>query len=221
MLAWLPHRDSNTAADHLKLENLQVAGGTKSRGVLNAVLSPLPHERASGLIAAADGNHGTAAANAGWPLNLPATVFLPQDGATEAQLGKIGRWGGSAIVQGSTWSEAYAAALSHAQHTDMTYVQLFGGASLNAGYGRLGVELLETLPGLELVVIPAAAAGAMIGGVAMALKLMKPSVRVVAVGRAEITRLSTSLQRGRPADIEGRPHLHDERSATQRCFDLV
>jgi threonine dehydratase len=163
----------------LKLENLQVSGSFKARGVFNTLLQLDPAERARGVVAASGGNHGAALAYGAWRLGLPATIYLPE-AASADRVARIAAWGAEVIKHGSVWDDAHARAVEHAQAAGMTYVHPFDADRTLAGQGTLALELLDDVPGLDCVLI-AIGGGGLIAGMAAAIKQRRPQVRIVGV----------------------------------------
>src|SRR5215207_6387670 len=112
------------AALRLKLENLQVTGSFKARGVFNTLLQLSPAERERGVVAASGGNHGAALAYGAWRLGLPATIFLPER-AGAVRVARIAAWGAQVIKHGDVWDAAHTRAVEHAAATGSTYVHPF------------------------------------------------------------------------------------------------
>src|SRR5215218_5431255 len=98
------------AALRLKLENLQITGSFKARGVFNTLLQLDPAQRERGVIAASGGNHGAALAYGAWRLGLPATIFLPA-AASADRVARIAVWGAQVVKHGSVWDEAHERAV--------------------------------------------------------------------------------------------------------------
>jgi threonine dehydratase len=160
--AWLPAASGRTVRIYLKLENLQVAGGAHARGVLNAVLRLPRAQVARGLVTTdGTGHHGATVAYAGWLLGVPATIYVPRGAATPDHLQRLRGWNAAIVVGGRTWDETYRTALLRAQRDRLAYIHLFDDPSLIAGYSTLGLELLDALPDLGVLVMTAAAGGAL------------------------------------------------------------
>lgn len=179
-LAPLPDlRGELPAGARLKLENLQVVGSFKPRGVFNTLLQLTPDERQRGVIGASGGNHGVALAYGAWKLGIPATVYLPQ-GATADRVQRIQAWGATLIQHGLNWDDAHARAVEHGQAAGLTYVHPFDAPRTLAGQGTLGLELIADLPEIDAAVI-AIGGGGLIAGAAAALKQYNPAIRVIGV----------------------------------------
>ncbi|MEP7189955.1 MAG: threonine/serine dehydratase [Roseiflexaceae bacterium] len=167
------------AALRLKLENLQITGSFKARGVFNTLLQLSPAERERGVVAASGGNHGAALAYGAWRLGLPATIFLPER-ASDDRVARVTAWGAQVVKHGTVWDEAHAQAVEHAAATGSTYVHPFDAERTLIGQGTLGLELLDDLPALDCVLI-AIGGGGLIAGMAAAIKQLRPQTRIIGV----------------------------------------
>lgn len=183
----------------LKLENLQVTGSFKARGVFNTLLQLGPEERERGVIAASGGNHGAALAYGAWRLGLPATIYLPAR-ASDDRVARIAAWGAEVIKHGDVWDEAHARASAHAAETGATYVHPFDAERTLAGQGTLGLELLDDVPDLDCVLI-AIGGGGLIAGMAAAIKQRRPQVRIVGVEPTGAASMRLAVQAGWAAPL--------------------
>ncbi len=163
----------------LKLENLQVSGSFKARGVFNSLLLETPERRARGVVTASGGNHGLALAYAAHRLGVPARVYLPEN-ATADRVDRVQSWGADCIRFGAAYDDAHREALRYAQANDLIYVEAFDSEPTLAGQGTLGLELLEDFPDMDALFI-AIGGGGLIGGVAAAIKQIKPHVHLIGI----------------------------------------
>lgn len=179
----------------LKLENLQVVGSFKPRGVFNTLLQLSDDVRQRGVIAASGGNHGLALAYGAYRLRIPAIIYLPATASAD-RVTRISRWGAQVIQHGSAWDDAHQKALEHADGAGLHYVHPFDAERTLVGQGTLGLELLEDVPEMDFVLI-AIGGGGLIGGMAAAIKQMKPDVRIVGVEPVGAPSMVESLKAGR------------------------
>ena len=180
------------ASLYLKLEQLQISGSFKARGAVNKLLSLGSDVR--GLVTASGGNHGLGVAYAGWLKHLPTTIFLP-NGTPAAKAAKIKSWGAEVQIHGNFWDEANAAAIEFAKQNGLAYLHPFADATVIAGQGTIGLEMLEDVPDLDVVVV-AIGGGGLISGVSSALKLLKPNIEIIGVEPVGAPTLTNSLQAG-------------------------
>ena len=178
----------------LKLENLQVAGSFKPRGVFNTLLQLDDDAKRRGVIAASGGNHGVALAYAAQRLGIPAIVYLPESASAD-RVARVQVWGAQVIQHGAAWDDAHAKAVEHAAQSGMTYVHPFDADPTLAGQGTLGLELLDDLPELDCVLI-AIGGGGLIAGMAAAIKQVKPGVTVIGVEPVGAASMQHSLDAG-------------------------
>jgi threonine dehydratase len=183
----------------LKLENLQVTGSFKARGVFNNLLQLDPAGRERGVITASGGNHGAALAYGAWRLGLPATIYLPE-AASADRVARIAAWGAQVIKHGSVWDEAHQRAVAHATETGQVYIHPFDAARTVAGQGTLGLELLDDLPDLDCVLI-AIGGGGLIAGMAAAIKQLRPQARIVGVEPIGAASMRYAVERGHVAPL--------------------
>ncbi len=185
---------------HLKLESLQVTGSFKARGATNALLSLSDAEVKRGICCASGGNHGLAVAFAGWSAGTPAVVFLPES-TPEKKAEEIRAWGAEVRVVGRVFDDANEAALAFAEAEELTYLHPFDDPRIMAGQGTVGLEILEDLSQLDLLVV-AIGGGGLIGGIARAVKALRPELRIVGVEPEGAPTLKRSLQAGGLTTLE-------------------
>jgi threonine dehydratase len=164
---------------HLKAENLQRTGAFKIRGAVNTIASLSPQERAAGVTAASAGNHGQAVAWAAREAGIAATVFMPQD-SPMAKVEATKNYGAQVELVGAGFDESLAAAQAHVDAAGATFIHAFEDERVIAGQGTIGLELAEQLPGVGTVVVPIGGGG-LASGIALALRSVRPDVRIVGV----------------------------------------
>ncbi len=164
----------------LKAENLQRTGAFKIRGAVNTIATLSEAERAAGVVTASAGNHGQAVAWAAREAGIAATIFMPED-APMAKIDATRSYGASVELAGAFFDDAVEAARSFERRTGATFVHAFEDPRVIAGQGTLGLELAEQLPaGPATVVIPVGGGG-LAAGVAIALRELRPELRLVGV----------------------------------------
>src|SRR5664279_1186881 len=179
----------------LKLENLQVAGSFKARGVFNNLLQLDDAARKRGVIGASGGNHGVALAYGAHRLGIPAIVYLPES-ATADRVARVKAWGAQLIQYGSVWDETHGRAVAHAAAEGMEYIHPFENGKTQAGQGTLGLELLDDVPDLDCVLI-SIGGGGLIGGMSAAIKQSNPNVRIIGVEPVGAPTMKHSYDLGR------------------------
>lgn len=163
----------------LKAENLQRTGAFKIRGAYNKISTLTETERAAGVVAASAGNHGQAVAWAAREVGVQATVFMPLD-APMAKVDATRNYGARIELAGERFEEALAAALEFVEAQGAMFVHPFEDPVVMAGQGTIGLELAEQVPDAETVVVPVGGGG-LAAGISLALREVKPDVRVVGV----------------------------------------
>lgn len=183
-----------------KLENLQVTGSFKARGAANRIVSLTEEERRCGVVACSSGNHGRAVAHMAGHLGISAVICVP-DWVDAVKLAGMERAGARVVLAGSTYDEAEAAAVALAEQEGRTFVQPFDDPWIAAGQGTLGLEISKQVPGLSTVLVPLSGGG-LAGGLAFALKEIRPDIRIVAVSARNARVMYESLRVGRPVAME-------------------
>jgi threonine dehydratase len=161
-----------------KAENLQRTGSFKIRGAMSKLAS-LGDSVKNGVVAGSAGNHAQAIAFAARHHNVPCEIFVPA-GASLSKMEAVRSYGAILSEGGDTLSDAVAAAQRHADATGMNFCHPYDDPVVVAGQATLGLELLEDISDLSLVMIPLGGGG-LTGGVAMALKIFNPKIRVIGV----------------------------------------
>lgn len=162
----------------LKAENLQRTGAFKIRGALSKV-SRLGTAANNGVVAGSAGNHAQALALAARQFGIPCEIFVPR-GASLSKIAACRNYGATVIEGGDSVENALDMARQRAKEAGMAFCHPFDDADVVAGQATLGLELLEDIDDLAQVVVPLGGGG-LLSGVAIALKLQKPNVRVVGV----------------------------------------
>lgn len=179
---------------HLKAENLQRTGAFKIRGAVNKIEALDPEERKSGVVTASAGNHGQAVAWAAREEGIEATVFMPAE-TPMAKVDATRNYGANIELTGHAFEEALQAALERAETTGATFVHAFEDPLVIAGQGVIGLEVAEQVPDLETVVVPVGGGG-LASGVALALRGVRPDVRIVGVQAAACAPLAGETPTG-------------------------
>ncbi len=179
---------------HLKAECLQRSGSFKIRGAYNRISRLSPEEKTLGVITASAGNHAQGVALAANLNGIKSTIVLP----TTAPLTKITatkNFGAQVVLHGSTFDEAVAYSRELQAEHGYTYVHAFDDEYVIAGQGTIGLEIIEALPELSVIVVPIGGGG-LISGIATAIKTLKPDVRVIGVQAENVAWVNPSLAAG-------------------------
>jgi threonine dehydratase len=188
----------------LKLENLQPIGSFKIRGGVNAIRQAPPDAIAGGVVAASAGNFAQGVAWAAREAGVPVTVVVP-DAAPQTKLAAIERLGGRVVkVPYDEWFEAIRT--SRFDRVEGLFVA--EDEPVMAGNGTIGLELVEELPDLDAVVVPMGG-GALVVGIASAVKALRPEARVYTAEPVTAAPLAASLPAGMPREVEYKPSFVD------------
>jgi len=179
---------------HLKAETLQRTGSFKIRGAVNKIEGLSGAERRAGVVAASAGNHGQAVAWAAREAGIEATIFMPAE-TPMAKVEPTRNYGAKAELTGAMFDEALAAALAHVEETGATFIHPFEDPEVIAGQGTIGLELAEQLDELETVVVPVGGGG-LSAGIALALRAVRPEVKIVGVQAAACAPLAGGSELG-------------------------
>jgi threonine dehydratase len=163
----------------LKAENLQRTGSFKIRGAYNRISTLGPGERAAGVVAASAGNHGQAVAWAAREVGAKARIFMPQD-APMAKVEATRHYGADIELTDAALEGCIDAATAYVAEHGATLVHPFEDPVVIAGQGTIGLELADQVAGVETVLIPVGGGG-LASGIALALRAVKPGVRIVGV----------------------------------------
>jgi len=197
----------------LKLECLQATGSFKARGATNKLLSTPKAELAGGVVTASGGNHGLAVARAARLAGVAATIFVPSN-AAPAKIDKLRKMGATVEVVGSVWNETNLHALAFAEQRKAAYFHPFADPLVVAGQGTVALELLEDNPDLDTVLI-AIGGGGLVTGMAVALKALKPSIRIIGVEPVGCPTFHASLAAGKVVRLDA----VTTRVATMACAE--
>ncbi len=205
----------------LKCENLQRTGSFKIRGAANFVRL-LPRSGVHGLVAASAGNHAQGVALAGSGAGLTVTVVMPVF-APLAKVTAAEGYGARVILQGNSLEEARNEALAIAAREGLVFVPPFDDDAVIAGQGTVGLEIVEQAPDVEEVLVPTGGGG-LLAGVALAVKSLRPNVRVVGVQSAAMDGVVESFRAHRPVVAAPARTIADGVAVagpSARTFDLI
>jgi threonine dehydratase len=160
----------------LKLESLQVTGSFKARGAFSHLLGRLEDCR-RGVITASSGNHGQAVAYAASKLGIPAVVVVPEN-VVPIKAEGIRKFGAEVVRCGFTTKDRYEKATELAGQRGLHVIPSYDDPHILTGQGSLGLEILQDHPDVEEVYVPCGGGG-LVSGVSLAIKSVRPDVRVI------------------------------------------
>src|ERR1700683_5316936 len=166
----------------LKFENLQFTATFKERGALNRLSALSADERQRGVIAASAGNHAQGVAYHAARLSIPATIFVPK-GTPTVKIENTRRHGADVIEGGATLEEAAKLAADYGRERRVTFIHPYDDRLIVAGQGTIALEMLASVPDLDMLLVPIGGGG-LISGMAVAAKTLKPDIEVIGVQAA-------------------------------------
>ena len=191
----------------LKCENLQRAGSFKIRGAYTRLSRLAPDEAARGVVAASAGNHAQGVALAASMLGIRSTVFMPE-GAPIPKVEATRAYGADVRFHGHSVDDALVAAQAFSDETGAVFVHPFDHCDIVAGAGTTGLEILEQVPDVKTVVV-CTGGGGLLAGIAVAVKGLRPDVRVVGVQAEDAAAYPASLAAGKPVVLDAMTTMAD------------
>ncbi len=162
---------------YLKLENLQHTSAFKARGALNKLLTLNEEQRKGGVIACSAGNHAQGVAYNASRLGIASTIVMP-NGTPFNKIKRTQDFGAEIIIYGDDFDSSVNETMRLAKEKNMTFIHPFDDVAVVAGQGTLGLEIMEQVPDIDVVVVPIGGGG-LIAGVATAVKGINPDIIVI------------------------------------------
>ncbi len=184
----------------LKLECLQVTGSFKARGATSKLLATPESELSAGVVTASGGNHGLAVAHAARIAEVPATIFVPKM-TSPTKIERLRNSGARVEVTGAVWNETNPVALEFAAEHGSSYFHPFADPLVMAGQGTMALEIIEQNPDINTVLI-AIGGGGLIAGMSVALKALKPSIRIIGIEPVGCPTFHNSLAAGHAVNLD-------------------
>ncbi|MGB1262290.1 MAG: threonine ammonia-lyase, biosynthetic [Cognaticolwellia sp.] len=206
----------------LKREDQQPVHSFKLRGAYNKLVNLPEPQCIDGVIAASAGNHAQGLALAAHKLGIKATIVMPIT-TPEIKVDNVKRYGAEVRLVGKSFNEAQTASLKYACDENKTLIHPFDDVDVIAGQGTVAKELLQQHPHTDVVFIPVGGGG-LLAGMAVYLKQLQPSIKVIGVEAQDSACLTAALAAGQPVDL---PHvgLFADGVAVKRIgehtFDLI
>jgi threonine dehydratase len=177
-----------------KCENLQKVGAFKARGATNAVFLLTDAEAAKGVVTHSSGNHAAALARAARLRGIPAYIVMPSN-SPQAKQAAVRRYGGDVVLCEPTLAARESTAQQVMERTGAIFIHPYDDLRVMAGQGTTAIELLEDVPGLDVILCPVGGGG-QLSGIAVAAKDIKPALRVIGVEPAGADDAARSLKAG-------------------------
>lgn len=185
---------------HLKTENLQKTGSFKVRGAAYKISQLSEEEKKKGVIACSAGNHAQGVALAATKNGIKSLICLP-DGAPISKVEATRKYGADICLVPGVYDDAYNRALQLKDEKGYTFIHPFNDEDVIAGQGTIGLEILEQLPDVEVVIVPVGGGG-LISGVAYAIKALNPHVKVYGVQAEGAPSMVRSLADGKVEKLD-------------------
>ena len=179
---------------YLKLENQQITNSFKIRGALNRMSKLSPDERRRGVVTASSGNHAQAVARVAELINISARIFVPKN-TSKSKLDKITKYNAEIVLHGD-YDEVETKAREVAIKEGLTYISPYNDEGIIAGQGTVGLEILEDLSKVDIIIV-AVGGGGLISGIALAAKSINPNIKVIGVQSEAAATVHESLKAGK------------------------
>lgn len=177
---------------YLKTENLQVTGSFKVRGSYFKISQLSDEEKAKGVIACSAGNHAQGVALAATKKGIKSIICLP-DGAPISKVEATKRYGAEVCLVKGVYDDAYKKAIELRDKEGYTFIHPFDDPDVIAGQGTIGLEIMEQLPNVDVVLVPIGGGG-LISGVAYTIKQLNPNCRVYGVQSSGAPSMEESIK---------------------------
>lgn len=198
---------------YCKLDHMQITGSFKERGAVNKLLSLDDRAKSAGVICASAGNHALAVAYHGVRLGIPVTVVMPK-WAPLIKVKNCRAFGAKVEFVGESFVEAYDYATRTSQQTGQTFIPGFDDVHIVTGAASAGIEILEDLPNVDVIIVPTGGGG-LVAGIGLAVQHIKPGVQIIAVEPEHCPSLLASLKAGEVIRINSEPTLADGLAVAQ------
>lgn len=164
---------------YLKYENQQKTGSFKIRGASNKIAALVERDEIKSAVASSAGNHAQGVAYASHVHNIPATIVMPKS-TPIAKVSATQSYGANVVLHGDCYDDAYKKAVEIQEKEGATFLHPFDDYEVMAGQGTIGIEILEDIPTVDMVIVPVGGGG-LIAGVAACIKQINPRVQIIGV----------------------------------------
>lgn len=185
---------------YLKPENLQTTGSFKIRGAYNKVSNLTEEEKSHGIISSSAGNHAQGVAFSAQKKGIKSTLVMPNV-TPLLKIDATKAYGSDVLIYGDVYDEAYQKALSISEERGDTFVHPFDDYDVLCGQGTIGLEILENLEQIDEILVPIGGGG-LISGIALAVKTIKPEVKIVGVVPIGAMAMKISVDEGHLTKLE-------------------
>lgn len=207
---------------YVKLENFQRTGSFKIRGAVNKIESLTNEEQKRGVIASSAGNHAQGVALGATAKGIKATIVMPET-APMAKVIATKNYGANVILHGQVYDDAYKKACELQKESGAVFLHPFNDEYVISGQGTIGLEILEEIPDVDVVIVPIGGGG-ILAGISKAIKEVKPSVKVIGVQTENVPSMVEALKQGKPVEIGAIPTIADGiavRKPGEMTFEII
>lgn len=192
---------------YFKYENTQRTGSFKFRGAYNKISNLTPEEKARGVVASSAGNHAQGVALSASIAGVKATIVMPEN-ASINKAAATRSYGANVVLHGEIYDEAFEHAQKLEKEKGFTFVHPYQDPYVIAGQGTIGIEILEKVPDLDTVIVPIGGGG-LISGIALAVKTIRPNIRVIGVQSDRSPGMAYMFRKETLAHIKRTPTIAD------------
>jgi len=164
---------------YLKPENLQITGSFKISGALNVIMDLTDDQKKNGVITTSAGNWAQAVAYASRIFGVKSVIVM-KEGTSKTKIIATKGYGGKVVIYGKDTKDTIEKAMSLAESENLTFLNCFEDENLIIGHGCIGLDIIEEKPDTDVIFCPIGG-GAFIAGVAIAVKTIKPKIRIIGV----------------------------------------
>lgn len=177
---------------YLKFENQQKTGSFKIRGASNKIAALIERNEITSGVASSAGNHAQGVAYASHVHKIPATIVMPKS-TPIAKVSATQGYGAKVVLHGDCYDDAYKKAVEIQENEGATFLHPYDDLEVMAGQGTIGIEILEDLPTVDIVIVPAGGGG-LLAGVAACIKQINPRVKIIGVQAEGAPAISKSFK---------------------------
>lgn len=192
---------------YIKSENLQKTGSFKIRGAYNKIRNLTPEEASRGVIACSAGNHAQGVALSATRLGIKSVICMPE-GAPILKVEATRGYGAEVVLVPGIYDDAAREAERLSKEEGYTFAHPFNDPYVIAGQGTIGLEILDQVPDVEQIIVPIGGGG-LISGIAVAVKSMRPNVKVIGVQAATVPSMFISCRNGEITTVKDGPTIAD------------
>ena len=185
---------------YIKCENLQVTGAYKIRGALNKIKSLNKEEKEKGVICSSAGNHAQGVAYASNLLNVKSTIVMPQT-TPYLKIQSTIDYGGDVVLYGDCYDDAYLKAKELSDSLNKTFIPPFDDLDIIYGQGTIGLEILNQLEEVDVIICPIGGGG-LISGISLIAKEINPNIKIIGVQSEGANAMEISFKKGKIFNLD-------------------